>query len=282
MVAPPIYAKRLPNPNKSANRTPLPRTAWSAQHGLSRTEAKRRYITTLISTMHQYASTTPEARELVDELEFVWDQIKSNSISSSSSSRNPHPALPSPLHPSRSIQPGPGARNGGSDGGGGLRALRPVSDGDEDEGDEDGDQDDFAEARDGSLRQELDAAAAQAGGEASTRLYELRNRKWRKRMEQAIMRLTTEVAALREQLEAKRFLQRQRRENVWAWLRWLVWVAVRQMVVDVVVWGVVMVWARRKGVEIGVGGLLEGVVERMRRVRVPRGLRLGARGRGRD
>ena len=32
----------------------------------------------LIATMHVYASSTPEARELVAELEFVWDQVKSN------------------------------------------------------------------------------------------------------------------------------------------------------------------------------------------------------------
>ena len=40
--------------------------AWKANEGLSRTEAKRRYIEKLIDTMHQYASTTPEARELVE------------------------------------------------------------------------------------------------------------------------------------------------------------------------------------------------------------------------
>ena len=32
--------------------------AWDAQRGVSRTEAKRRYIEALIDTMHQYASTT--------------------------------------------------------------------------------------------------------------------------------------------------------------------------------------------------------------------------------
>jgi acyl-CoA-binding protein len=32
--------------------------AWDAQKGLSRTEAKRRYIEALIETMHKYASTT--------------------------------------------------------------------------------------------------------------------------------------------------------------------------------------------------------------------------------
>lgn len=28
--------------------------------------------------MHQYASRSPEARELIAELEFVWEQVKSN------------------------------------------------------------------------------------------------------------------------------------------------------------------------------------------------------------
>ncbi|KAJ4989062.1 Autophagy-related protein 37 [Stagonosporopsis vannaccii] len=60
--------------------------AWKQQNSLSRTEAKRRYITTLIDTMHQYASPSPDSRELVAELEFVWDQVKSNVPSSSSSS----------------------------------------------------------------------------------------------------------------------------------------------------------------------------------------------------
>ncbi|EPS41556.1 hypothetical protein H072_4580 [Dactylellina haptotyla CBS 200.50] len=59
--------------------------AWHEQKGLSKTEAKRRYITTVIDAMNRYATTTPDARELVAELEFVWDQIKSNQTSSSSS-----------------------------------------------------------------------------------------------------------------------------------------------------------------------------------------------------
>lgn len=36
--------------------------------------------------MHQYASSTPEGRELVAELEFVWNQVKANSNNTSSES----------------------------------------------------------------------------------------------------------------------------------------------------------------------------------------------------
>lgn len=32
--------------------------SWNAQRGLSRTEAKRRYVEALIETMHRYASST--------------------------------------------------------------------------------------------------------------------------------------------------------------------------------------------------------------------------------
>ncbi|QWU89118.1 hypothetical protein CA3LBN_003441 [Candidozyma haemuli] len=50
--------------------------AWKREEGLSRTEAKRQYISYLIETMRVYASGTSEARELLGELEYLWDQIK--------------------------------------------------------------------------------------------------------------------------------------------------------------------------------------------------------------
>jgi len=53
--------------------------AWNACAGMSRTEAKRQYIGTLIGTMKDYASGTAESRELVSELEFVWNQIREQS-----------------------------------------------------------------------------------------------------------------------------------------------------------------------------------------------------------
>ena len=258
---------------------PVSRDAWSAQHGLSRTEAKRRYISTLIETMHKYASTTAEARELVAELEFVWDQIKSNSVSSSGSSPGQASGLPGGLQQSRSytsIIPGGGV-GARDDRDGGLRALRPVSDGDEEEIDE---EEEMEEARDGEYADDGEMVA-RSGGDEGKRNYEARNRKWRKRMEQALMRMTTEVAALREQLEAKRFLDRQRRKNLWAWMRWLVWVTIRHLVVSAAIIGLVLIWARRKRdkrVEQGLGLLLEVAAEQARRLQIPRLLRLPRRG----
>lgn len=50
--------------------------AWKREEGLSKTQAKRSYILYLIDTMRIYASGAPEARELLSELEYLWDQIK--------------------------------------------------------------------------------------------------------------------------------------------------------------------------------------------------------------
>ncbi|KOS20529.1 Acyl-CoA-binding protein -like protein 3 [Escovopsis weberi] len=63
--------------------------AWNSQKGLSRTESKRRYVEALIETMHKYAKTA-DGRELVAELEFVWNQIKDTVPSSSSEAHSSH------------------------------------------------------------------------------------------------------------------------------------------------------------------------------------------------
>ncbi|KAI5800225.1 acyl CoA binding protein-domain-containing protein [Peziza echinospora] len=76
--------------------------AWNAVRGLRKTEAKRRYIECLIETMKKYASDTPEARGLVSELEFVWDQVKWNTHSakhSNASNHNYTPAFTPPQLP---------------------------------------------------------------------------------------------------------------------------------------------------------------------------------------
>lgn len=216
--------------------------------------------------MHKYATTTPEARELVSELEFVWDQIKSNSVSSSASS-------PAQLAQGQGIganykSTDASQRVGGEDvTSGGLRVLRPVSDGD-DEDDDIEEGEDFEEAHHTPLDEDSGAVLTSRRQPAD---LDVRNRKWRKRIEHTLIKLTTEIAALREQVEAKRVGEGKRRNGVWAWITWLVWVALRHLVVDLAVLGFLVVWARRKGDRrLEQGLLLLGgyVRERLRRVRV--------------
>lgn len=314
---------------KADNGLLFTRDAWYAQRDLSRTEAKRRYISTLINTMHEYASQTPEARELVAELEFVWDQIKYNASSSSGSSPLNTVGVP-PLSRSaygsiegRMTQSAeherPGRRADISRRGNGsrLRVLSPVSqpeeqeyyrhrrrsmdeDEDQDGGgsgaqddDEEEDDEEFEEARDSLYEQDHDHdhdrddhpdhASTNAHSNTNTdtdpshrRPAHRRNpasgvsldssanglphhrdshsrsetgpkdSRWRRRVEQALTKMTAEIAAVREQMEARSIAQR-RRSGLWAWLKWMIWVAVRQIVFDIAMLGMLLIWMRLKG-----------------------------------
>lgn len=259
------------------------RDAWCAQGGLSRTEAKRRYISTLINTMHEYASQTPEARELVVELEFVWDQIKSNPPSPSSSSPLQSvgvPPLPQQSFPSISGRLARNeyvdsimARNGMGDSR--LRVLSPVSQPDaryrsrgsemDDEGNEDDDGEVYAEAQDDlyddddddstrpekSISDNEDEVSADASRQSNRRAARDRRKpqdssKWRRRVEQALTKMTAEIAAVREQMEV-RAVARRRRSRLWGWLKWIVWVALRQIIWDLAILGMLLIYMRFRG-----------------------------------
>ncbi|MCJ1323189.1 hypothetical protein MMC15_008543 [Xylographa vitiligo] len=236
--------------------------AWSAQHGLSRTTAKRRYISTLISTMHTYASSTPEARALVAELEFVWDQIRANEASSSDDS---HPSQPNNRATTRPKETDPSPQRPG------LRLLRPISSGDDasldsmDKEDEDEDEGGVFDRADGLMVSAYDRRPG-GGGDAD---YDVRNRKWRVRMERAVVRLGAEVAALREGVEARRgwgdvLGGGRRKRGWWAFVSWLLWAVVRRVLVDVVLGVGVLAWVRRRRARDVVGAWVREVRRRVR------------------
>lgn len=230
--------------------------------------------------MHQYASGTSAARELVAELEFVWDQIKFNVSSSSSSSPLNAVGVP-PL--SRSAYGSIGSRlaetyerphRDGHDSR--LRVLSPVSQPEDQGGSiderEDEDEDEFEEARDSLYEQdEVDASTTHtdspkhsrnpASGSIASSGAGLRSHsyshsqsgipgpkdgRWRRRVEQALTKMTAEIAAVREQMEARTLAQR-RRNGLWAWMKWMVWVALRQILVDIAMLGMLLIWMRLKG-----------------------------------
>lgn len=294
------------------------RDAWYAQRGLSRTEAKRRYITTLINTMHRYASQTPDALELVAELEFVWDQVKSNTAPSSASSSPTHQSVGVPplLSPEQSYRKNSIGGQLNYEGSGmamvntegrksRLRVLSPVSqqdvqhqhsmqmqneeeeeleeeseqvDYDDEDGDEEeafDEEDEYEEAQDGNsdennisdeeavlrqkqkqkqkqkrkrktLGQDEDGGGSTQDHNNNNHNKQLQPRLWRRRVEQALTKMTAEVAAVREQMEA-RTLAHRRKTGLWAWLKWLVWVALRQIIWDVAMLGVILIWMRAKG-----------------------------------
>ncbi|KAG4430048.1 hypothetical protein IFR05_014471 [Cadophora sp. M221] len=200
--------------------------AWDAQRGISRTEAKRRYIEALIETMHKYASTTADARALVDELEFVWDQIKNNSASSSGSSPGrgvlSYTTQPRQFHQPLSGNDGP------------MRVLSPMS------------QDDEAERRSGyndDYEEDEDEDEYNDGGEKKD--AKTTNR-WRRSVEHAFTKMTAEIAALREQISTGREYQGKKSRSFKSWLAWLIWLTIRHFLVDMVVLGIVLLYMRKR------------------------------------
>ena len=260
--------------------------AWHACAGMSRTEAKRRYISTLIETMKEYASGTAESRELVGELEFVWGQIESQSQSGGSGNGSGRSG-------SGGDKDSPGRRGVGRESsfmeGGGrsrptverndttdtrMRVLSPVSQRDSDDIVE-GEEHDMPEEE---VRPDTPRTDPQ----------------WRTSIESHLRRLSTEIAALREQLSANHLLssssyspytyhQLSLKWKIWyrisTWVKWMVWAALRQATVNAVLLGLLFVWskwrgdrrveewARRRWKEVrGVLGRVLGIVD-LRRVR---------------
>lgn len=238
------------------------RDAWKQQNGLSRTEAKRRYIETLIDTMHKYASPSPDARELVAELEFVWDQVKSNVPSSSSSS--PLQTLGMPSYPTLGSSgeshgyPPPQIQASQ------MRILNPAG---EDAVD---DHEDYVDAQDPGEHEHDDPDSRQhVRDRTASRARSASDKQWRRRVEQALVKMTAEVAALREQLESRSLYQHTRRRSFFAFVGRFIWFFVKLIAADLVLLGIILLWMRRKKdrrLEGAIRVLLGDAVVQMQRV----------------
>jgi len=165
-----------------------------------------------------------DARELVAELEFVWDQIKNNSASSSNSSPGRHGIDSEP----RRFQP----PQSGSDGP--MKVLSPMS------------QDDEAEMK---SERRLDQGSGQEydDGEYDGPDKEKRKTKqWRRKVEAAIVKMTAEMAALREQIGTGREWRERKRRTVNSWIVWLLWATIRHILLDGVLLGILLLWMRKR------------------------------------
>jgi hypothetical protein len=148
---------------------------------------------------------------LVAELEFVWNQIKNNSPSTSDSSPKAARA-----EPRRFAQPTSGTE-------GPLKVLSPMSEDDEVE------------------REYRDKQDADDEGE-----YVKKGDRWSRKVERALVRLSAEIAALREQITTGREWKSKRERSVAAWISWLFWLVVKHLVVDTLLLGVILLWMRKR------------------------------------
>jgi len=150
----------------------LSRDAWNSQRGILKTEAKRRYISSLINNMTKYATSTPESRELVAELSFVWDQIKNQSPQQSTSSEEDEAQQPRSTRTRRITSRGEG-----------LTELEPRS------------QD---------AREDWEGEVVFSDGENGSENSRSEERRFRRRIQRAIEALQVDIAGLREEMDLLR------------------------------------------------------------------------------
>lgn len=100
-------------------------------------------------------------------------------------------------------------------------------------------EDDDAE-RNAPGRSEYTDADALKEGEQSGKTV------WRKNVEQALTKLAAEMAALREQIHTGREFKGKRSRSLSRWVAWFIWLAIRHILVDALLLGVVLLWFRRK------------------------------------
>lgn len=222
--------------------------AWHACAGLSRTEAKRRYIEQLIQTMKMYAAGTAEARELVEELEFVWDQIRSQT-GSEESIRNTAPA--GAAGPQKDTTAGAGGEE--DEGGGRLRLLRSLSR---------GGSGDIVEVEDVSTHERRQLPPDKDPELDEDEPCSTGTLQWRRQIDLALTKISTELAALREQIDelnlhhshshrsmttfgfgiGRRQRGRNRFRILVSWLRLLLYLALRQLAINASVMAVLLLW----------------------------------------
>jgi hypothetical protein len=228
--------------------------------------------------MHKYASQSAESRELVSELEFVWDQVKSNVPSSASSSpqrqfgmlgdmgrHNAPPQYGGITSFSKSFQEEQRLRNEKRKSGDPMRVISPLSQSQEEELEaEEDENEEFVDAPDSQMadppprmidaeisspsRNERESPPGEewpkprrksAGGS-------VKEDKWRKRVESALVKMTAEIAALREQLESRRLFTHTLRFRILRFFTTAVWGLVKHVAMDVVILAIILLWMRRK------------------------------------
>ncbi|EXM25925.1 hypothetical protein FOTG_07631 [Fusarium oxysporum f. sp. vasinfectum 25433] len=161
-----------------------------------------------------------DAEELVSELEFVWNQIKNNSPSSSLSS-------PRANRSAGASQPYEDAAQA-SDAEGPMKEIRPMSEYDE------------AELR---SQKQLELEDDDIDGSQN---HDRVSGRWQRKVERALTTMSAEVAALREQITTGREWRAKKERSLPALVKWFAWVVVKHLFADFVILTVVLLWLRKR------------------------------------
>jgi hypothetical protein len=113
-----------------------------------------------------------------------------------------------------------------------MRVLRPMSQDDEEE---------IRSERKSGYNDEYEDDPEYTDGEKKGK-----KKSWRKTMEQALVKMTAEIAALREQIATGREYQGRKRRSIGRWIAWFIWIVVRHLVTDLVLLGILLYWLRKR------------------------------------
>lgn len=69
---------------------------------------------------------------------------------------------------------------------------------------------------------------------------------WRTKVESTLVKMTAEMAALREQISTGREWRTRKRQTIGAWLVWLLFFTLRQVLLDGFILALVLLWMRKK------------------------------------
>jgi len=140
-----------------------------------------------------------------------------------------------------------------------LQLRSPMSQSEEEDLDDQGEEE-FVDAQDSQYNPNTEPESAgphaEGGAEDSyakaapnpspPRTKSPSNDKWRKRVERALVKMTAEIAALREQLEQRRLFAPTPREKFFRWIFKSGWWLVKHISIDMIILGIILLWMRRK------------------------------------
>lgn len=76
--------------------------------------------------------------------------------------------------------------------------------------------------------------------------YVKKGDKWSRKVERALVRLSTEIAALREQISTGREWKIKSQKTVRAQFSWIFWLVTKHLAIDALILGVVLLWMRKR------------------------------------
>lgn len=156
-----------------------------------------------------------DAKELVTELEFVWNQIKHNS-----------PSTSDPKSPESVGSPRRRFTQAASGSDGPMRVLQPMS------------EDDAAE------RESRRRMIAEEDEDEEDEIP--KKTSWSRSVERALVKMSAEVAALREQITTGREWRSKKEKSLPTWLAWLAWVVMKHLAIDIVLLVFILLWMRKR------------------------------------